>query len=99
MSRWVGKPQAANGIVRYTKFMMFFNTFVREFVFPYNSQLVSSWEEIGQKFIKVGLYICIVADFSSCLMYLTWHLFPSSSLQVYFNQASLPNKSAIKALW
>ena len=40
MSRWVGKPQAANGIVRYTKFMMFFNTFVREFVFPYNSQWV-----------------------------------------------------------
>lgn len=41
---------------------MFFNMFVREFVFfclP-----VSSWEEIeGQKFSKVGLYICIFADF------------------------------------
>ena len=36
--------------------MMFFNTFVREFVFFYLP--VSSWEEIeGQKFIKVGLYI------------------------------------------
>ena len=64
---------------------------------------VSSWEEIEwQKFIKVGLYdlyICIFADFSSFLISLISHLFPSSSLQVYFNQASLPNTSAIKALW
>ena len=87
MGRWVGKPHlAANGIVRYNKFMMFFNTFVREFVFPYNSQwVVEKKLKPGQKFIKVGLYICIFADFSSFLMSLTSHLFPSSSLQVCFN--------------
>ena len=100
MGRWVGKPHlAANGIVRYNKFMMFFNTFVREFVFPYNSQwVVEKKLKPGQKFIKVGLYICIFADFSSFLMSLTWHLFPSSSLQVYFTQANLPNTCTIKAL-
>ena len=77
---------------------MFFNTFVREFVFFYLP--VSSGEEIeGQKFSKVGLYICIFADFSSFLMSLTSHLFPSSSLQVYFTQANLLNTSVIKALW
>ena len=60
---------------------------------------VCSWDEIeGKKFSKVGLYICIFANFSSFLMSLTSYLFPWSSLQVYFNQASLPSTSVIKAL-
>ena len=46
--------------------MMHFNMFVRELV-----QLpVNSYDEIeGQKFSKVGLYICIFADFSLFFMF------------------------------
>ena len=72
---------------------------VRTRICYFSSPSVCSWEEIEKKkFSKVGLYICIFADFSSFLMSLTSHLFPSSSLQVYFTQASLPNTSVIKAL-
>ena len=72
---------------------------VRTRICYFSSPSVCSWEEIEKKkFSKVGLYICIFADFSSFLMSLTLYLFPWSSLQVYFNQASQPSTSVLKAL-